>query len=235
MHHVTIKIQDGSGPLARVTEVSVSNTSKAAALAGALAAVMPQVRLEWAALIRAARAVQAATTPNPARVPPSGRGASAASPLAGLAASLSAIQLRPIRPPSVDPEVARATGAALARVLLRMHSALADAASRLSGHAPARPELRPVDPETRWASVLVLPVEARDWNSQGRTPVLHPGTVAMPPEYAAAFHAWRASRALPPTEVPSPASDPGPDAPAAEGPTGSPTAEPTEEERPGST
>lgn len=72
MHTVTIKIQDGVGPLSHVTEVKVTNTTTAAALAGALAAVMPKARIEWAALIRAARTVQAASgrTARPTTFPP---------------------------------------------------------------------------------------------------------------------------------------------------------------------
>lgn len=186
MPSVTIKIQES--PLGGVTEVKVTKSTTAAALASALAAVTPQIHAQWSEIIRAARLVQAAKGG-------ASRSASAARPGARTAGALASVRWTAGRVPTV-PLFPPGVAAKIAADFARAFEPLTRVLRGLSAGSPVHPVL-PSDPSGP-AALIVLPAEAMDWKqAHPEGPILHPGTNLMTVEQATRFLSWRAARTHP--------------------------------------
>jgi hypothetical protein len=215
MTRVTIRIEEGPfSNLGPTTEVTVRDTSTAAALAGALAAVMPRVRVEWLTLIRAARLARAgAGQGSTTRTHPLDLLAGAR-PLVpqGAASGLGDLRVPRVTVPTpIFPEhLLRGLADSLARGLSSLH--------RAAGPRTGQPVVPPRGAERRPGELLVLPDEARAWNAQHPDgPRVSPGSVVLPAGVEAPFLAWRASRALEASSGSDPAGPGREQPPAAEG------------------
>jgi hypothetical protein len=226
---VKITVEEGVLPgLGRRFDITVRRNTTAAALAGALAAVLRHNHITWSEVIRAERLERLAMKERrPAGGPPPSPsvspGAGLASVLAGWTWTAGRLPTVPVLPPGTAEQIGRRVSGALAafgRVMAagrRAQSAEAEAAGSLL-RAPLLPGESLLDHRrmseaaagqravaTMGESVgfLILPAEARAWNLS-ELPMIHPGTDWMNPELADRFRAWRAARAagVGPAEVP---------------------------------
>lgn len=200
----------GLGPR---TDVTVRRNTTAAALAGALAAVLHHTHIPWASIIQAERLERARQEvrrtaerrPFPEESPASPSVVVPVSPLAAAAeAARLAGQAARVRVPRVQvpPEgpVPAWAREVIHRTVAEMAAGYVSALDRwVLGPrvgqsvvpAPSSPGPRPEEA----TALLILPAEAWAWNREHPTEGVQAGSWPMTPEKVARFLAWRAARA----------------------------------------